>query len=391
MNQEIVKRESLSELILQSLASQPVTALLGPRQCGKTFLADMLSYQFGERHWFDLERPQDVYRLRENPGILESLQGLVIIDEIQRMPELFPLLRVLADRRYPLMRFLILGSASFDVTRGASESLAGRVRFIPMRGFQMGELSVHDQEQLWTRGGFPKAFLAMNDHESWLWRENFVNTFLMQDIPSYGLVRHGPMLIQRFWMMTADFHGQSWNASKLASSLSIDGGTVKRYLDLLTECYMVRQLQPWTENVGKRIRRSPKIYLRDSGILHYLLGLRSVDDLRSNQVYGASWEGFALEHILDLAGSSFEAYAWETLAGAELDLLLVRGSRKIGFEMKATSTPSSTKSMRIAIEDFKLEKLYVVHPGINSFELDSKIQIVALRDLNAVVGPMLGV
>jgi len=389
MNQFIVQREALSQTILGSLSSQPVTALLGPRQCGKTFLAEMLSYRFGERHWFDMERPQDLYRLRENPGLLESLQGLVIIDEVQRMPELFAQLRVLADRRFPLTRFLILGSASFELTQGASESLAGRVRFIPMSGFHLGELSIHDQEQLWTRGGFPKSFLAYQDGESWLWRENFVDTFLMKDIPSYGLVRHGSMLMRRFWTMTAGFHGQSWNSSTLAASLGIDAGTVKRYLDLLTECYMVRQLQPWTENVGKRVRKSPKVYLRDSGILHYLLGIRTAEDLRSNSAFGASWEGFALEHILKLAGSSFEAYAWETLAGAELDLLLVRGKRKIGFEMKASETPSSTKSMRIAIEDLKLEKLYVVHPGLASYELDSMINIVAMKDLNELVGPTL--
>jgi len=211
----------------------------------------------------------------------------------------------------------------------------------------------------------------------------------MKDIPSYGLVRHGSMLMRRFWTMTAGFHGQSWNASKLSASLGIDAGTVKRYLDLLTECYMVRQLQPWTENVGKRIRRSPKVYLRDPGILHYLLGIRTTQDLLVNQAYGPSWEGFALEHILKLAGSSFDAYAWETLAGAELDLLLVRGTRKIGFEMKASSTPSSTKSMRIAHHDLRLEKIYVVHPGVESYELDGVIHIVAMRDLHEIVGPAL--
>jgi len=389
MNQSIIPREELSRAVLDSLSTQPVTALLGPRQCGKTFLADLLSYRFGERHWFDLERPQDLYRLRENPGLLESLQGLVVIDEVQRMPELFAQLRVLADRRFPLTRFLILGSASFELTRGASESLAGRIRFIPMSGFHLSELTVHDQEPLWTRGGFPKSFLASNEQESWLWRESFVDTFLMKDIPSYGLVRHGSMLMRRFWTMTAGFHGQSWNASKLSASLGIDAGTVKRYLDLLTECYMVRQLQPWTENVGKRIRRSPKVYLRDPGILHYLLGIRTTQDLLVNQAYGPSWEGFALEHILKLAGSSFDAYAWETLAGAELDLLLVRGTRKIGFEMKASSTPSSTKSMRIAHHDLRLEKIYVVHPGVESYELDGVIHIVAMRDLHEIVGPSL--
>lgn len=385
MNQSIIARDSLGFAVQQSLETQPITALLGPRQCGKTFLAEMISYRFAERHWFDMERPQDLYRLQENPGLLESLQGLVVIDEVQRAPELFPQLRVLADRRFPLTRFLILGSASFELVRGASESLAGRVRFIPMGGFDLDELTVYDQEQLWLRGGFPKSFLATNEQESWLWRESFVDTFLMKDIPSYGLVRHGSMLMRRFWTMVADYHGQSWNSSKLASSLNIDAGTVKRYIDLLTECYMVRQLQPWTENVGKRIRRAPKIYLRDSGILHSMLGMRTAKDLRDNPFFGASWEGFAIEHVVRLAGSAYEAFAWETLAGAELDLLLVRGSRKIGFEMKASETPSTTKSMRIAAADLNLERIFVIHPGAVSHELDATIHVVALRDLKRLV------
>jgi uncharacterized protein len=389
MNQSIITRDALTQAVQQSLETQPITALLGPRQCGKTFLAEMISYRFAERHWFDMERPQDLFRLQQNPGLLESLQGLVVIDEVQRAPELFPQLRVLADRRFPLTRFLILGSASFELVRGASESLAGRVRFIPMGGFDLNELTIHDQEQLWLRGGFPKSFLAMNEQESWLWRESFVDTFLMKDIPSYGLVRHGSMLMRRFWTMVAGSHGQAWNSSKIASSLDIDAGTVKRYIDMLTECYMVRQLQPWTENVGKRIRRSPKVYLRDSGILHFMLGMRSAKDLRDNQAYGASWEGFAIEHVVRMAGSSYEAFAWETLAGAELDLLLVRGSRKIGFEMKASETPSTTKSMRIAAADLNLERIFVIHPGSTSYELDTMIHIVALRDLKRLVAPFL--
>lgn len=391
MNQYIVIREELAGTILKSLETRPVTAILGPRQCGKTFMARELAGRFGEVHWFDTEDEQDAIRLRENPSLLSELQGVVVIDEIQRMPHLFPQLRVAADRRFPLARFLILGSASFELMRGASESLAGRVRFVPMRGFGLSELTVHDQEPLWTRGGFPDAFLAEDDRESWRWRADFVETFLMRDIPSYAEIRHGTMLMKRFWMMVAALHGQTWNASQIARSLSINHETAKRYLDLLTECYMVRQLQPWTENVGKRVRRSPKVYLRDSGILHFLLGLRTAEDVRSHPAYGASWEGFALEHVLDLADSSFEAFAWETIAGAELDLLLVSGMRRIGFEMKATSTPSSTKSMRIAIEDLKLERLYVVHPGTKSFELDAKIHIVALRDLKTLVGAVLGV
>ncbi len=389
MNQAIISRDTLSQAVQHSLETQPITALLGPRQCGKTFLAEMISYRFAERHWFDMERPQDLFRLQQNPGLLESLQGLVIIDEVQRAPELFPQLRVLADRRFPLTRFLILGSASFELVRGASESLAGRMRFFQMGGFDLDELTMHDQEQLWLRGGFPKSFLALNDKESWLWRESFVDTFLMKDIPSYGLVRHGSMLMRRFWTMVSDFHGQSWNSSKLASSLNIDAGTVKRYIDLLTECYLVRQLQPWTENVGKRIRRSPKIYLRDSGILHSMLGIRSTKDLRDSPAFGASWEGFAVEHVVKMAGSSFEAFAWETLAGAELDLLLVNGSRKIGFEMKASETPSTTKSMRIAAADLNLERIFVIHPGSASHELDSTIHVVALRDLKQIVAPYL--
>jgi predicted AAA+ superfamily ATPase len=389
MNQVNIPRDSLYGSVQRSLDTQPITALLGPRQCGKTFLAEMISYRFAERHWFDMERPQDLFRLQENPGLLESLQGLIVIDEVQRAPELFPQLRVLADRRFPLARFLILGSASFELVRGASESLAGRVRFISMGGFDLDELTIHDQEQLWLRGGFPKSFLAPDDKESWLWRESFVDTFLMKDIPSYGLVRHGSMLMRRFWTMVADFHGQSWNASKLGAFLSIDSGTVKRYLDILTECYMVRQLPPWTEDVGKRVRRSPKVYLRDSGLLHSLLGIRSTTALQSNAAYGASWEGFAIEHVVRMAGSSYEAYAWETLAGAELDLVLVNGTRRIGFEMKASETPSTTKSMRIAASDLKLERIFVVHPGTNSREVDSMIHVVALRDLKNIVGPFL--
>lgn len=389
MNQAIIPRDVLNQAVRQSLETQPITALLGPRQCGKTFLAEMVSYSFAERHWFDMERPQDVFRLQENPGLLESLQGLIVIDEVQRAPEIFPQLRVLADRRFPLARFLILGSASFELVRGASESLAGRVRFISMGGFDLNELTLHDQEQLWLRGGFPKSFLASDEKESWLWRENFVDTFLMKDIPSYGLVRHGSMLMRRFWTMVADFNGQAWNASKLGAFLGIDSGTVKRYLDILTECYLVRQLQPWTEDVGKRIRRSPKVYLRDSGILHSLLGIRSANALQSSAAFGASWEAFAIEHVVRMAGTSYEAYTWQTLAGAELDLLLVNGPRKIGFEMKASETPSTTKSMRIAANDLKLERVFVIHPGAHSREVDSTIHIVSLRDLRARVVPFL--
>jgi predicted AAA+ superfamily ATPase len=378
----------MAQSILTALESSPVTAILGPRQSGKTFMAQELAGRFGLVHWFDTEDDQDAFRLRENPGFLGELQGLVVIDEVQRMPQIFQQLRVLADRKFPLLRFLILGSASFDLMMGASESLAGRVRFIRMQGFQLDELSVYDQETLWCRGGFPKAFLAPTDQESWQWRLDFVETFLLRDIPSYAVIRHGPQLMKRFWMMVAAMHGQTWNSNQIAKSLCIDNETAKRYLDLLTECFMVRQLPPWTENVGKRIRRSPKIYLRDSGILHALLGIRRTEDLRNHPAYGASWEGFALEHVLALFDSSYDAFAWETIAGAELDLLMTSGSRRLGFEFKATSTPGTTKSMRIAISDLKLDKLYVVHPGTKNFELDSTIHFVGLRDIRAVCNPL---
>lgn len=356
-----ILRQSLSKQLQDSIEHFRVTALLGPRQCGKTTLARALDLPRENR--FDLEDPLDQARLQNPRDVLGNLTGLVMIDEFQRQPDLFPVLRVLADREDQPARFLILGSASPQLMKGASESLAGRVNFIHMGGLNCDEVGTAERDRLWLRGGFPESYLAPSDEVSGKWRRSFIQTFLRQDIPSFG-INVPPERLRRFWIMAAHYHGQTWNSSAIAKSLDISHPTARSYLDVLTDSYVMRQLPPFMTNLGKRVVKAPKVYLRDSGLLHSLLQIESLSDLQSNPRYGASWEGFALEQLCSvLELEPDEVFFWGTQGGAEIDLVVERGGKRYGFEFKVTEKPSVTHSMTIARKDLGLEKVYLVYPG----------------------------
>ncbi len=374
----LVERKRLRARIEERLATSPVVSVLGPRQAGKTTLAREVA-KGRTATIFDLEDPRALARLEHPLSALEPLEGLVVIDEVQRMPELFPLLRVLADREPSPAKFLILGSAAPSLVRGVSESLAGRVAFVDVAGFDLTEVGAEAFERLWRRGGFPRSFLAESDASSLDWRNDFIRTFLERDVPQLGITIPATTL-RRFWTMIAHYHGQVWNAAELARSLGSSEGTARRYIDLLSSVFLVRQLPPWFENVGKRQVKSPKVYIRDTGLLHALLGLEDKAALESHPKLGASWEGFALEQVLAVTGER-NVYFWATHAGAELDLLLFSKGRRIGVELKYGDAPKVTRSMRIAIGDLGLERLFVVHPGPDSHSLDERIEAVSIRDL----------
>lgn len=383
----MLHRTVLIEQIRRALRANPVTALHGPRQCGKTTLARQLGAA-ARTEYFDLEDPVSQRRLSEPMTTLRPLRGLVVIDEVQRQPELFPVLRVLADRKPLPARFLVLGSASPELLRQSSESLAGRIAFVEMGGFDLSEVPEEALRRLWWRGGFPRSFLARGDAESRSWQENFMRTFLERDIREFG-VQVPPAALRRLWMMLAHYHGQVWNASEIARSLGEAHSTVKRHLDLLTGALMVRQLQPWHENLGKRQVKSPKVYLRDSGLLHALLGVPSFRALEGHPKLGASWEGFVIEEILRVAGER-NAYFWATQAGAELDLLLLLQGNRCGVEVKYSDAPGMTKSMRTALADLRLSRLFVVYPGTESYDLDERVSVVPLGRIGTELFPRRG-
>lgn len=383
-----VERPSYGQQIQGALAQFRVTALLGPRQCGKTTLARAMAPR--PEAYFDLEDPLDLARLEAPRHALGALTGLVVIDEIQRRPDLFPLLRVLADRPDTPARFLILGSASLDLVKGVSESLAGRVGFVDLAGFDGTEVGFERLDTLWLRGGFPDSFLSDSDEASLGWRQQFIRTFLTRDIPQMGITIPSEQL-RRFWLMVAHYHGQSWNASEIAGSLGINYKTAQRYLDILVGAFMIRSLPSWTENLGKRVRKAPKIYLRDSGMFHALQRIGSMLELQSHPKLGASWEGLALEHVLRiLRVEPGEAFHWATHGGAELDIMVVRGGRRWGFEIKYADAPRATKSMRAALADLKLERLFVIHPGDTDYALDDRIQVVGLPNIAGLGGQLAG-
>jgi hypothetical protein len=371
----LLKRVALFERIRRAIRANPVTALYGPRQCGKTAAARQIAEERGAEY-FDLEDPVSQRRLSEPMTALGSLRGLVVIDEVQRQPDLFPVLRVLADRKPLRARFLVLGSASPELLRQGSESLAGRIAFVEMGGFDLSETGAAALRRLWWRGGFPRSFLARNDAESRMWLENFMRTFLERDIREYG-VSIPPAVLRRLWNMLAHYHGQIWNASEISRSLGEAHTTVKRHLDLLTGALMVRQLQPWHENLAKRQVKSCKIYVRDSGLLHALLGIPSFRELEGHPKIGASWEGFAIEEIVRGAGDR-NCYFWATQSGAELDLLVMAGGQRYGVEVKYSDAPGMTKSMRVAQEDLGLKRLVVVYPGSQSYALDERTVVIPL-------------
>lgn len=371
----MIDRLSDLSLVRAALRRSRVVALLGPRQCGKTTLArqfvlpDSLNY-------FDLEDPQSLARLSEPDIALRPLSKLVVIDEIQRRPDLFPLLRVLADRTPLPSRFLILGSASTDLLRQSSETLAGRLETIPLEGFRLSDLGAFAQNRHWLRGGFPLAYTPRRESDSVSWRRQFLQTFLERDIPQLG-IEIPAIALRRFWNMVAHYHGQIWNAAELARALAVNESTVRRYLDLMAGVFMVRQLAPWFENLGKRQVKSPKVYVRDSGLLHSLLGITNRRDLEYHPKVGASWEGYAVEEVL----KSFrpdEAYYWATYNGAELDLLLFKNGRRIGIECKRADAPALTPSMRTALADLRLDHLYVLYPGDKTYALDKKVEVMPL-------------
>ena len=374
-----ISRHKYLATIETRLRDNPVVALVGPRQAGKTTLAKKYAVGAGETHFFDLEAPSDLARLANPELVLSPLRGLVVLDEIQCLPELFPLLRVLADRSGTPARFLILGSASSNLVKGAGETLAGRVSFIDVSGFSLTELGEGDLDTHWWRGGFPRAFLARDDAAARQWHEDFIRTFLERDIPQLGIGVPATTL-RRFWTMVAHYHGQVLKVSELARSLGSSEPTARRYLDILCGTYVVRQLPPWFENLKKRQVKAPKIYVRDAGLAHALLGIPDRPALQAHPKLGASWEGYAMEQILSITGDR-EAYFWATHAGAELDLLVFHRGKRLGFEFKYTDRPSTTKSMRCACEDLGLDHLYVVHPGKHAFALDAQITAIPLAML----------
>jgi predicted AAA+ superfamily ATPase len=374
----MVPRDNYLRKIRSALDRSPVAAILGPRQSGKTTLARIIAEE-KNASYLDLENPEDLSRLSNPMLFLKSLSGLVVIDEIQRRPELFEILRVLADDPECRARFLVLGSASPRLIKGASESLAGRIAFVDLSGFDLSEIGTAEYHKLWLRGGFPLAFLAAEDTKSCQWRNDFIRTFLERDVPQLGITIPAETL-RRFWTMVSHYHGQVWNAAEFARSLGTAEATARRYLDILSGAYLVRQLPSWFENIRKRQVKSPKIYVRDSGLLHALLGVSNEHDLAGHPKIGASWEGFAVEQILSLRDTR-DAYFWATHTGAELDLMILNGIRRIGFEIKYTDAPRTTRSMHIALNDLQLDRLYVLHPGQHTYLLDKKITALSIRDL----------
>ena len=370
-------------------ATFPVVALLGARQIGKSTLARQFADTVpGPVEFLDLEDPQERRRLADPGLVLRELRGLVVLDEVQFLPEVFPLLRVLADRPGRPARFLILGSAAPELLRQSSESLAGRIGHHHLTGLDLEEVSVGQLQSLWLRGSFPRAMLAADDDESALWRAEFTQTLFTRDLAGLGIGIPATTM-ERFWAMLAHWHGQVWNSSEFARSFGVADTTVRRYLDLLTGTFLVQQLRPWHTNLAKRQVKSPKVWIADSGLLHTALGLRDRRELQRHPKVGASWEGFLLPQVVRRLGAApGECWFWATYAGAELDLLVVRGDRRLGFEFKLTETPDVTASMRIALHDLELEELVVVHGGTRSWPMAERIRAVAAERLLVDVAPL---
>jgi predicted AAA+ superfamily ATPase len=387
----VIRRDEHLRQIARLLAQFPVVGILGARQVGKTTLArDFIEHRASRATCFDLEDPRDLGRLGEPMLALGRLRGLVVLDEIQRRPDLFPVLRVLADRPRTRARFLVLGSASPELLRQSTETLAGRITFHELSGFDLIEVGTKSLDRLWLRGGFPRSFLAKTEARSAAWRRELIRSFLERDLPQLG-IRIPAATMRRFWSMLAHHHAQLWNSSEYARALGVADHTVRRYLDLLSATFAVRQLQPWHENLGKRQVKAPRIYVRDSGLLHALLGLQTMADLEGHPKIGASWEGFALENVIrHLGARAEESYFWRTHAGAELDLLIVRGRKRLGFEFKLTDAPAVTPSMRSALLDLRLDRLDVVHAGEETFPLAKTVRAVSLRAMMADLRPLPG-
>ena len=376
----MIPRPQPIDRLRTALSRSPVVLLVGSRQCGKTTLAREFVRE-DSANYFDLEDPVSLARLDQPMTALETLRGLVVIDEVQRRPDLFPILRVLADRRDAPAQFLILGSASGDLLRQSSESLAGRVEHLTLGGFQLSEVGTDQAGTLWLRGGLPRSYLASSDAASHQWRKDFIQTLLERDIPQWG-ARVPAVALHRFWTMLAHYHGQTWNAAAPARALDVSASTTRHYLDLLTDAFMIRQLQPYYANIAKRQVKAPKIYLRDSGLLHQLLAIRTEGELMNHPSLGASWEGFVTEQLLAWLQPE-EAFFWSTHQGAEIDLVLRLNGRWLGVECKRTDAPRLTRSIRIALDDLKLERVIIVYPGQKSYPLNAQVHVVPLRLLGA--------
>ncbi len=387
----MVPRPRHSAAISNLLEQFPVVGIIGARQVGKTTLSRMIAAhpEFTPVVTFDLEDPRDRARLADPILALEPLRGFVILDEIQRLPEVFEVLRVLADRPDTPARFLVLGSAGPSLLRQSSESLAGRMAYYELPGLQMDEVPPEHADALWIRGGFPRSFLAESEARSALWRREFLRTFTERDLPQLG-IGVAAETMQRFWTMLAHTHGHTLNASALARSFGISDATVRRYLDSLTSALVVRQLRPWHENLRKRQVKAPKVYITDTGVLHTLLGLDSAEDLLGHPQVGASWEWFALSHVVERLGADWgsDTYFWGTYAGAEVDLVVIRGNTRVGFEVKRTSAPSLTRSMRIALEDLGLERIDVLHAGRETYSLAERIRAVSTHRIWTDIEPL---
>ena len=374
----MIERVGILSTLKTAIKRSKVVVLFGPRQCGKTTLArELLSEE--SVNYFDLEDPASLARLDEPMTALRPLKGLVVIDEVQRRPDIFPVLRVLADRKAAPARFLILGSASGNLLQQSSESLAGRLEYVTIGGFSLLELGALEGSKLWRRGGFPLSYLAKTEADSFVWRKSFIRTLLERDLPQWG-VRVPALALQRFWTMLAHYHGQTWNAAEPARGLGVSESTTRRYLDLFTDALMIRQLQPWHANLSKRQVKAPKVYVRDSGLLHHLLGIETAKALMSHPKLGASWEGFVIEQLM-MTEPHDEAYFWATHQGAEIDLIIRRGDRLLGVECKRTDTPRMTPSIRIALEDLGLKRVAIIYPGNTRFPLAKKVEAVPLEEL----------
>lgn len=386
---DLIERRRHREELQGLLRRHPVVGILGARQVGKTTLARQLAAGYdGPVSYFDLEDPTDLARLTEPMLTLRELSGLIVIDEVQRRPDLFPVLRVLADRESRDARFLILGSASPGLLQQSSESLAGRIYYHELGGLDLEEVGMEARGRLWLRGGFPRSFTADRDSDSAEWRRGFVRALLERDLPGLG-IQIPPETLRRFWTMIAHYHGQVWNGAELARAFGVSAMTVRRYLDLLTSALVLRQLPPWFENLGKRQVKSPKVYVADSGILHTLLGLGTREDLEGHPKVGASWEGFVLREVVERLGAHpEEAFFWATHAGAELDLLVIRGRRRLGFELKRTAAPRMTPSIRTALDDLQLDRVDVIYPGEHTFPLADRVRALALPRLYEDLEPL---
>ena len=369
----MIKRAAYKKHVEDALGRSRAVALLGPRQCGKTTLAREI-VDIHSPNYFDLEDTASLIGLADPKSALSSLKGIVVIDEVQRRPDLFPILRVLLDRNPLPAKFLILGSASPGLLRQSSESLAGRLEMIELDGFGLSEVGKMQASRLWLRGGFPLSFLANNDADSFAWRKSFIQAFLERDLRQQG-IDIPAVGMHRFWAMLAHSHGQIWNAAPFAASLGISEPTVRRYLDILTGLFMVRQIQPWYANIKKRQVKAPKVYIRDTGVLNSLLGIKTEADILRHPSCGASWEGYVIEEVIHSVEPD-DVYYWATHNGAEIDLVLFKDGRMYGVEVKRADAPAMTPSMRIALEDLKLERIAVIYPGEKSYELHKKISVI---------------